>query len=137
MEKCGKKKNIAKLFDAGMVAHFADLSYASLFNDASSNNCIVGGGNGGSLANIRFEDRNSISDVIESVVNAARNHSEDSRESNSSSSDTKSIGTECLLMLFCVVVAAAFASDFFFFFLIAVLAARKVNYCACFFFFFL
>lgn len=35
---------------------------------------------------------NSYSDVIESVVNAARNQSEDSRDSTCSSSDTKSIG---------------------------------------------
>lgn len=34
----------------------------------------------------------SINDVIESVVNAARNHSEDSRDSSSSCSETKSIG---------------------------------------------
>lgn len=35
---------------------------------------------------------NSINDVIESVVNAARNRSEDSRDSCSSCSETKSIG---------------------------------------------
>lgn len=49
----------------------------------------------------------SINDVIESVVNAARNHSsEDSRDSTSSSSDTKSIGTYVSMLYFCVRVSS-------------------------------
>lgn len=62
---------------------YSRIQFKNIFVDTENNDSSV---------KISENFHNSINDIIESVVNAARNQSEDSRDSISSSSETKSIG---------------------------------------------